>query len=105
MMTKLHFIHEWKVIVEKNRALPSDRVSYDGNNDFRIRSDALTSLTSYTTYSPQYNIQILRCWKCDKIKHQILDTKGHNHTKELELWVAKELVGIGPKNDKTTLPS
>lgn len=91
-MTKLHILHDWRVIAEKNIRLPTvwrDH-KYILNSDYK---------TVYACSSKTVNIQILRCWKCDKIKHKILDAKGQNHTKELDLWVAKELVGMGPEND------
>jgi hypothetical protein len=101
-MTKLHFFHDWKIIAEKNVLLPCNRIYSENGAEYKINSDVY-EVTGH--YKKRFNIQIFRCWKCDKIKHIILDTRGYDHTKSLELWVAKELAGIVSESNNTTYHS
>jgi len=91
-MTKLHFLHDWQVTAEKSILLPCKRI-YGSDASYKIDSDSI--FTQYAEYKLKFNIQIKRCWICNKLKYKVLDAKGYDHTKEIELWVAKELIGYG----------
>jgi hypothetical protein len=94
-MTKLHFLHDWKVIEERNEDLPcfkGDNYYYD-RNDYKIRIGYKDP-----DFKKRFNVQLLKCWICDKIKYKIIDREGKNHSRDVQPWVLKEALELDKIN-------
>ena len=94
-MTKLHFIHDWRVIAEKNIVLPYNY----SEGRFRLASDENNAWCN----RKEFNVTVFRCWKCDRMRHVIMDANGKDLSKDLQLWVVKKLVGLGPDDTNTSV--
>jgi len=90
----LHLFHDWKVIEEQNIDLPCDRGDYYYSTGKYTICIGRTHADMYL----RFNVQILKCWKCDKIKHKIVDRDGKDHSRDVQFWVLKETLKLEKKD-------